>query len=190
MTIQERERLYTLDDLHEIEDRPENQDKFFELIDGVIYEMAGTSAKPTVIAMRIGRLLGNHVDDNDLGYITGADGKFEMGTHNALIPDVAFVSKERQPELPDGPFTIAPDLAVEVVSPSDSIKATQRKAKRYLSLGTHIVWIVYPDDQSVDVCRLLPDGNMSIQEVDINGVLDGSEVIAGFTVLVRQIFSK
>ncbi|MBC7871513.1 MAG: Uma2 family endonuclease, partial [Chitinophagaceae bacterium] len=188
MTIQERERLYTLDDLHEIEERPENHDKFFELIDGVIYEMAGTSAKPTVIAMKIGRLLGNYVDENNLGYITGADGKFEIGTHDGLIPDVAFVSKTRQPELPDGPFTIAPALAVEVVSPSDSIKATQRKAKRYLSLGTQIVWIVYPDDQSVDVCRLLPDGNMSIQEITGDAILDGGDALPGFQLSLAKVF--
>ncbi|MDX1992311.1 MAG: Uma2 family endonuclease [bacterium] len=188
MTAQPRERLYTLDDLHEIEQRPENQDKRYELIDGVLYEVAGTSAKPTVIAIRIARHLGNHVDENDLGYVSGADGRFEIDAHNALIPDVGFVSKRRQPQLPDGPFTIAPDLAVEVVSPSDNIKAVQRKAKRFLMLGTTVVWIVYPDDQTIDVCRLLPDGSMSIQEFGFDDILDGDDGLPGFQLEVSKIF--
>jgi len=190
MTIEAQTRLYTQDDLRDLEARPENADKFFELIEGVIVEVAGTSAKPTTIAARISFYLNAHVLPLNLGWITSADGRFELGSIDNLIPDTAFVSRARQPQLPDGSFTIAPDLAVEVVSPSDNLRAVQRKAKRYLILGSTVVWVVYPDDQAVEVYRLLPDGNVSLQEVEVTGTLELPDLLPGFSLPVSKVFPK
>ncbi len=186
MAIQEK--LYTADDLFELAERPENGEKFFELIDGVLYEMPPVMAKPTTIAARIVRHLGNFVEDQALGYVSGADGGYELSPRTVLAPDVGFMSKERQPEMPERYFIGAPDLAVEVVSASDTIKGVQRKALKYLQYGTKLVWIFYPDEETVDVCRLAEGGGMVIHEVGKDGVLDGEDALPGFTLALKDIY--
>jgi Uma2 family endonuclease len=76
------------------------------------------------------------------------------------------------------------------VSPSDNLRAVQRKARRYLILGSTVVWVVYPDDQAVEVFRLLPDGNVSLQEVEVTDTLELPDVLPGFTLPVEKIFPK
>src|SRR5579862_17432 len=118
MTTQER--VYTVDAFWEFTRQSENLERRFELVEGTIVEMAPSSAVPTIIAAEIGRLLGNYVAEHGGGYVTSADGGFILGPKDVPAPDVAYISKQRQPKLPDRFFTAAPDLAVEVVSPTDS----------------------------------------------------------------------
>src|SRR5258708_35645994 len=118
MTVQEK--LYTIQEFWEIAQLSENEDKRLELIDGVILVMPPSSNKNTVVAFRVARFLGNHVDEHDLGYVTGADGGFELGQKTVLIPDVGYISKERAGKLVGNVFPVAPDLAVEVISPSET----------------------------------------------------------------------
>jgi Uma2 family endonuclease len=186
VTVQDR--VYTADDLWDLSNLPENADKQLELVEGSLIEMTPSSAIPAIIAATLARLLGNFVETHNLGYIAGADAGFRLSDRTVLSPDVAFVAKERLKELPDRFFPLAPDLAVEVVSPTDSIKATQRKAARYIAHGTRLVWIVYTNEKAVDVCRPSQEGDMSVQEVGIDGVLDGGEVLPGFTLPVSEIF--
>src|SRR5262245_49466887 len=117
-----KERLYTAKEFWEITRLPENEDKRLALIDGEIVEMASSSQKNTVIAGRIIYFLNAIVIPRDLGYVTGADGGFTLDEHNARQPDVGYISKTRHPELDGVEFPIAPDLAVEVISPSESSK--------------------------------------------------------------------
>src|SRR5439155_20989115 len=99
---------------------PENAHKRFELINGVPVEMPPSSQRNTVLAIRIARLIGNHVDANDLGYVTGADGGYELGPHDTRLPNVGFIAKARAGKLTGVTFPVAPDLAVEVISPSET----------------------------------------------------------------------
>jgi Uma2 family endonuclease len=186
MTVQDR--VYTADDLWEICNLPENTDKVFELIEGSLIEISPSSAIPSVIAAAILRFISIFVSEHDLGFVAGADGGFRLSPKTVLSPDVAFVAKGRLTELPERFFPFAPDLAVEVVSPTDSIKATQRKAARYLAHGTHLVWIVYAKEKTVDICRPSQQGDMSVEEVGIEGELDDGDVLPGFKLPVRDIF--
>src|SRR5262249_18343029 len=141
----------------------------------------------------IGSFIRQYVREDDLGYVSGADGAYELSPGNILAPDVAFVAKARLPKMPDRFFQIAPDLAVEVISPTDSIKKTRRKAAKYLAAGTKLVLILYPEDQTIDVCRPAPEGSpnaMLIQELMIDDTLDGGEVLPGFRLPVRDIFKQ
>jgi Uma2 family endonuclease len=191
MVLAERERTYTVADLAELEALPENADVIFELINGVLHPMAGgTSAKPTVYAAYFVTYLNLFVIEHNLGYVTGADGEFEITPDDRLIPDAAFVSRARLPALPDGRFTLAPDLAVEVVSPSDNVKKVLDKVRRYLELGTRMVWIAYPEDRSVDVCTLAADGGVLIHKVDHAGMLSGGDVLPGFTLALSKVFPQ
>lgn len=179
-----REKLYTAEEFFEIAALPENEDKRLELDDGVIVEMAGSSPINTVTAMRIGTFVNNFVMPRDLGYVTGADGGFKLAPKRVRQPDVGFISKARVPKLPKR-FDIAPDLAIEVVSEDEDIF---KKAREYLRAGSKIVWAVYPDEKTVYAMRLDEDGGIRSLPYDINAILDGGDVLPGFTLPVKDIF--
>lgn len=178
------EKLVTADEFFEIAQLPENDEKRLELDDGEIVEMATSSPANTVIAARIGYFLNAFVIPNDLGYVTGADGGFALSERRVRQPDVAFVSKARVPTLPKR-FQLAPDLAVEVVSPDEDVF---RKANEYLRAGTNQVWAVYADEQQVYVMRLAEDGSIYSTPHGISDTLDGGDVLPGFNLRVSDIF--
>lgn len=184
-----QEKRYTVAEFEAIAGAPENANRLLELIEGEIVEKM-PSFMPSEIAARIIYFFTAYLLQNPIGRVTGADGSYIMDEANEFIPDVAYISKERMPERPSRKAPIPPDLAVEVVSPTDSIRDVQRKAHKYLRLGTQMVWIVYPGDKSVDVCLPdpdMPDG-MRVRAVPAGGVLDGGDVLPGFTLAVNDIF--
>jgi len=193
MAIQalEHKRQYTSDDLWECAQLPEYADCELELIDGEIIIMSPSSAKPSIIGAIILRYIGAFVAEHDLGYVSGADGAYELSPGNTLAPDVGFVSRARLPTMPERFFPLAPDLAVEVVSPTDSVKKTLRKVSKYLAAGTKLAWVFYPDDRTVDVCRPAPEGTQSAmlrEELTIDDILDGGETLPGFRLAVHDVF--
>jgi Uma2 family endonuclease len=180
-----QEKLYTAEEFWEIASLPENEDRRLELEDGVIVDMGESSPTNSVIAGRFVYFLNAFVLPDDLGFVTGADGGYKLGTGRVRQPDAAFISKARMPELPTR-FSIAPDLAIEVVSPDEDIF---KKATEYLTSGTRLVWAVYADRQMVYAFTLDDDGTVHSKPYDINGTLDGSDVLPGFTLAVKDIFS-
>ena len=137
-----QEKLYTAEEFWEITQLPENADKRLALVDGEIIEMPPSSQINTVIAMPIGYFFNAFVIPRDLGYVTGADGGYTLTEHNARQPDVSFIAKERHPQLAGVAFPVAPDLAVEVISPSKSSSDVLTKVQRYIEAGTRLVWAV------------------------------------------------
>ena len=193
MVIQtlEHKRQYTSDDLWDWSQLPEYEDRQLELIDGEIIDMSPSSAKPSMIGIEVGSFIRYFVREHDLGYVSGADGAYELSPGNTLAPDVGFIAKARLTKMPERFFPMAPDLAVEVISPTDSIKKTLRKAAKYLAAGTKLVWLFYPEDRTVDVCRPAPEGTQSgmlITELTIDDTLDGGEVLLGFRLPIRDVF--
>ncbi|GIL13076.1 MAG: hypothetical protein BroJett038_17960 [Chloroflexota bacterium] len=178
-----REKLYTLDEFHAFVERPENKNRLFELINGEIVEKVA-SFTPSRIALRIGHLFATYLDQHDIGYVTGADGSYILSPAYEVMPDVGYISKERLPQEPERAVEGPPDLAVEVKSPTDSKRELRQKAEVYLRFGTKIVWLVFPDEQRVEV--YVPDDD--VREFDMNGTLDGGEVLPGFALPVSQIF--
>jgi len=183
-------KAHTVQEFWEIAQLPENEDKRLELIDGVILVMPLSGNKNTVVAIRIAHFLFSYVDELNLGYITGADGGFELGPKTVLIPDVGYISKERAGKLTGNFFPVAPDLAVEVISPSETARKVLDKVRAYLLAGTQLVWAVDPIDKVVDVYRLADDDTVNVQTIDINGILDGGSVLPGFTLAVKDIFKS
>lgn len=179
-----REKLYTFEEFWEIANLPENAERRLELDEGIIVDMGSSSPINTVIAMRMGYFLNAFVIPNDLGYVTGADGGFRLALKTVRLPDVAFISKQRMPTLPKR-FEIAPDLAVEVVSPDEDVF---KKATEYIQAGTRIVWAVYAAEKRVYVFRPNADGTLNVQPYGVDDTLDGGDVLPGFTLPVRAIF--
>lgn len=176
-------KLITLEEFEAFIQLPENTDRIFELIDGEIVEKMPSNPLSSNIAMRIALPIGNYLTTNDIGHITGEAGGYKI-FGDTYVPDVAFISKTRLPERPYNGFApIPPDLAVEVVSPTDDRNDLLKKVANYLAAGV-LVWVVYPDER---VVRVFAPGQ-PVQTLGMDGVLDGGDVLPGFTLPVTKIF--
>lgn len=179
-----REKLYTADEFWEYAEQPENLDRRLELAEGVIVDVSPSKPLNTVIAVKVASAFGSFVYANNLGWVTGADGGFELGPKKVRLPDTAFISFARAPKLPKR-FKVAPEIAVEVVSPDEDIF---KKSREYLLAGTIMVWAVYAEDQEVHVFTLDVEGAIRTKTFGLNDTLDGGSVLPGFTLPVRDIF--
>ena len=179
-----QKKTYTLAEFEAICELPENRDRILELIEGEIVEKMPTNPYCSVLAARIVQYMGMFVDEHDLGYVTGADGGYNISEENSFAPDVGFISKTRQPELPHRGYNpIPPDLAVEVISPTDSYSDVSKKVAAYLRSGTQIVWVFDPETELVVVHT--PDGSKTLGKDD---TLGGGDVLPGFTLPINKIF--
>jgi Uma2 family endonuclease len=106
------------------------------------------------------------------------------------MPDAAFISKERHSELSGVAFPLAPDLAVEVISPGKNSNDVLEKVKQYIDAGTHIVWTVFPLDHVVYVWTPSGDDSLNMRVVRLDDALDGGDVLPGFTVPLRKVFPR
>lgn len=182
MAVQRTE--ISVDEFERIATLPENAERLLELIDGEIIEVV-SNEKSSALASRLGILVGSFILSNRLGFTTGADGGYQIGSER-YIPDFAFVSNKRQSSPSSEAYgSVPPDLAVEVLSPSNTPDEMAIKVDNYLRAGT-VVWIVNPDAQRVTVHR--PDAPP--KTYGISETLDGGSVLPGFTLPVRDIFAE
>src|SRR5262245_30352519 len=151
-----------------------------ELVRGVIETMPPPGTYHGVCCARLGRRLGNFVEDNRLGHLASNDSGFitERDPDTVRGPDLSFWRRERLPELPSqGYVTIVPDLVVEVISPNDMFARVQRKLQHYLKHQVKLIWVVLPEDRSVTVYR---PGQAPATLTD-SEVLSGEDILPGFT---------
>ncbi|HEX3050008.1 MAG TPA: Uma2 family endonuclease [Aggregatilineaceae bacterium] len=175
---------YTVEEFEHFVMLPENAGKNFEFIGGEIVEIIPNSYSSQV-AMQIGAQITLYVNKHCLGFVTGADGGYMIGGER-YIPDVGFISKAKQSQPPhDTYIPDAPDLAVEVISPTDQPRPTRIKIIKYLEAGT-IVWVVDPETKTVEVYTPGPQVNT----LDLSGTLDGGAILPGFTLPVQDIFPE
>jgi Uma2 family endonuclease len=120
----------------------------YELIEGIVSVMSFAGGEHGQIAGRILRRLGNFVEEKDLGATFAAETGFRIHVSPDTVraPDAAFVSHERLAtvESLQGFLPLAPDLAVEVISPSDTFSEVEAKAAQWLDAGTKIVLVADP----------------------------------------------
>ena len=177
-------RLITVD---EFETMP--LDGRWELVDGELVEMTPSSERSSNTGASIVALLFNHVVPNGLGRVYNSEGGFVLfsGRQTVLAPDVAFVAAERVPQgdARDHFSRLAPDLAVEVLSPSDSLREARDKVAMYLAAGVRLVWLVDPLEQTVIVFR--PDA--APETLDATMTIDGGDVLPGFSTPIAAMFA-
>lgn len=141
------------------------------------------------VADEVAYLLNVVVRRGKLGRVFAAESGFilDRDPDTVRAPDVAFVAEARIDEtgIPKAFFPGAPNLAVEVVSPSDSAQEVHEKARYWIERGCQAVWVVWPDDQSVTVYRSLQD----IQVLTADEKLTGEPVVPGFSVKVAELFA-
>jgi Uma2 family endonuclease len=176
-------KLYTAEDLARMP-----TDEPWEIWEGELRQVPGAGLEASGLAHWIGVLLTLFARPKNLGWVSGADGTYILrhDPQTVVLPDVAFVSWDHLPGRtpPKGYAPVPPDLAVEVVSPSDEPGDIARKQERYRRASVPLVWWVYPDRRTVIVFR---DGRQ-VAELGEDDVLEGEPVLPGFRLPVAKIF--
>jgi Uma2 family endonuclease len=169
----------------------------YELVEGRLIRMPGSGSKASRLAARLIIALGIFTQPRKLGGVSGADGEYNLTpagatTETALIPDVAFVRAGRLEPLTSKAANaiphLAPDLVAEIASPNQYRPEMAAKARLYLASGVRLVWIVWPDDQQVDVWQTGADA--PVATLTANDTLDGLDVLPGFTHPVADLFTE
>jgi Uma2 family endonuclease len=160
----------------------------YELVKGELKKMAPAGHWHGRVAINITTPLAQHVRAHNLGAIYAAETGFKLASDPDVVraPDMAFIRRERVEEVGnvEGYWPGAPDLAVEVTSPSDTYTEVHEKVFDWLEAGTRMVIVVMPRRRAVAVYRSLTD----IVILTENDGLDGGEVVPGWTMPVRELF--
>lgn len=164
-------------------------DGLWELIDGELVEVTPAADVSASTSMTIGAMLFNFVTPNRLGRLYSAEGGFVLfpDWETVRTPDIAFVAAERAPqgEARNHFPRLAPDLAVEVLSPSDRMSEALAKVAMYLEAGVRLVWLVDPLAQMVTVFH----HDAPPVTLDASMTIDGGEVLPGFSTPVAAMFA-
>jgi Uma2 family endonuclease len=178
-------KLMTADELLEMPD----DGRVWELVRGDLREVSPSGFEPSAIATTIGAWLAVYVIERRLGIVTIAEGGyvFEHDPDTVLAPDVAFVRREHVPARAERhKFSrIPPDLAVEVISPTDRPRAVGEKVAIYLATGVPLVWVVDPAARSATVHR--PGRETLVRSID--DILDGEEIVPGVQLRLADVFA-
>jgi hypothetical protein len=139
-----------------------------ELVDGVLVEKAGCT-QGSLLAAVVAHWMLNHVEQNDLGIVLGADGMLRL-----------------MPGLADPVAEYVPDLAVEVLSPSNTVGEIKRKLREYFLAGTRLAWVIQPKNQTARVYTSPSES----RRISRTGSLDGAPVLPGFRVSLPDLFAR
>jgi Uma2 family endonuclease len=160
-----------------------------ELIDGVLVEKA-MGYRESVLASALIEFLNVFVRPRNLGLVTAPDGTVRLWAGRVRAPDVAFFSWNRMPgrKRPPEPIpTLAPDLAIEVLSRSNTEAEMRHKREDFFSAGVRLVWQIDPETRTAEVYTQAEQADAVLAESD---VLDGAPILPGFTLSLGQLFAE
>ena len=156
----------------------------YEYVKGELVPMSSPSWEHATISSNVSWYLQRHVRENRLGRVV-SEGGFRVG-ERVLKPDVAFLSTAQLPEEGRHPSPAPPELAVEVISPTDTLWKVLEKAQAYMEAGTQMVWVVESVMQTVTVYR----PNQAVKHLSRGDTLTGENVVEGFSCHVADFFNK
>lgn len=180
-------QLMTADEFWEYVQRPENEPRNLDLIQGMVIEMSRPTRLHGIVTNSIGRILGNWAQGFGSGYVASNDAGvvLEEDPDSVLGPDVAYYTDANKFE--DAPpkwGDVAPVLAVEVLSPNDRYNKVLAKSDTYFRGGTRMVWVVDYEERIVTVHRSLPD----YTTLQGDTVIAVDDVLPGFRCKVSDFF--
>ena len=176
-------KLMTADELLAM---PRGDGRKYELVRGVLVEKMPTGRPHAIVVTLIAIVLGSFVLSRDLGEVhTGEPGYLlEIGPDTVRAADIAWIAPGRLLDDATGYPNLAPDLAVEVKSLSNSCPELRRKAEMWLSFGTRLVWVADPDTTTITVYR----SGVDPAELGEDDTIDGSDLLPDFTAPVWSLF--
>jgi len=156
----------------------------YEFVDGEI-RVSPAGMRHGEISLRLGAAMLAFVTPKRLGRVFDSSTGYRLPGGNVRSPDASFVSSKRLPKVPEGFAEVAPDLAVEVLSPEDSPREVLDKVGEYLAAGVRLVWVIDPRASRAVRYRSLSD----VREIAPDGTLDGEEVLPGFRCPLAELLS-
>ncbi len=168
---------------------PPDADSLYEVVDGRRVEKPPTGTFQIFVTAILDQVLGTYASSNQLGRVF-PEMLFRINPAGSPIrrPDIAFVSYERWPRErkvnSDNGWDVIPDLAIEVISPSNTADEVISKVREYFQAGVRRVWVVYPSERQVYVYSS-PTKNSILGEGDD---LDGEEILPGFRLALAELF--
>ena len=160
---------------------------FWQLIDGELIKMSPAGAEHGEICSRLLITVGMHVRQSRAGRIYVSSTGFRLDPDNCFSADVSFVKSARIATVLPNPEKFvqgAPDFAVEVLSPTDTIRSIERKIALFFQFGTLLMWFVLPRRR---VARVYTSG-AEYAILDISGTLSADPVLPGLVIPVREVF--
>lgn len=160
----------------------------YEIVNGELIDRGNSGALHGHICSTLIILLGGYVRLQNLGVILDSSTALKMKNGNKRSPDIAFFAKERlqgMTELPSGYLEGAPDLAVEVLSPGNTVEEMEDKIAEYFENGSRLVWIVSPTQHYVLAYRTAQEPDRLFKSADF---LEGEDVIPGLKLPVADLF--
>jgi Uma2 family endonuclease len=168
---------------------PDHGDRY-EIIDGELVTLGNSGMEHGNIGIFLGGLIEIFVRQHRLGVTCDSSTAFKMKGGNKRSPDISFVSRDKLQglaELPDGFLDGAPDLAIEVLSPNNTIAEIDQKIVEYFENGSRLVWVINLKLHYVLVYRSALEPDRLLKQSDS---LDGEDVIAGFTMPLFELFQR
>ncbi|MBW3539538.1 MAG: Uma2 family endonuclease [Planctomycetes bacterium] len=162
--------------------------RLYELVDGVLVEK-GMGYAESMLAGAVISCLRAFVRPRKLGLVSGESGMIRLMTGLVRIPDATFISWDRIPgrRVPKAPIPpIPPNLAVEILSKSNTRAEMRRKLREYFAAGVELVWLIDPRKRTVEVYA----SPRQRQILTANDVLDGGTVLPGFVLPLAELFSE
>jgi len=158
-------------------------DTFQELVEGELVNMSPAMFLHNYVRDRLLRLLAAFVEAHHFGIVV-SEQPFHLFGNTVRCPDVAFVRRGRTlppDKFPEG----APDLAIEVISPSNTLHEMERRVSDFFAAGTTRVWVVYPEEREVYV-----HGLAGVVRLRGDEILEDPELLPGFSVKVSSLFEQ
>ena len=163
-------------------------DERYELLDGELILVASPNRDHQSASVRLLTRMHSFVEENDLGWVYDAPFDVLFTDTDVAQPDIMFISREREHILTHANVQGAPDLIVEILSPSSSTRDWRAKRELYAAHGVREYWIIDPTNRIVSV-MLLQDGVLQIEQTRTEDDTATSTVLEGFNVNLDSIFA-
>lgn len=173
----------TIHDLQKLQ--LEQPDWRMELVDGEIIVISPSGYESDEVATRLSTFMNMWVMPRKLGRVTGSSAGFKLPNSDTRAPDVSFVQAERLRRAPQSFAELAPDLMVEVKSPTDSLQKLRAKIQDFLNLGTRVGILINPENRTVEIYRSEQE-RVRLTDGDVLTVPD---LLPGWEVVVTDLWS-
>lgn len=184
-------RPYTRDEIADWPHHPDNEFWDLELLEGKIIPRIPHAYPQGVLTVDIASRIYDCSRANQLGFCTTGSGYYPANDPDTLVvPDIAYLSHERDPGSPPEECVAAmPDLAVKMLEPWDTLDKALQKADVYLRKGTSLFWIARTKPMGITVCRRCASTSLQTEFLGIDDTLTAENVLPGFEVAISEMFA-